>query len=35
MGVIIVVKGIKEKENLNKYLLNKSIIIRTLDNYNI
>ena len=28
-------KGIKEKENLNKYLLNKSIIIRTLDNYNI
>lgn len=28
-------KGIKEKDRLNKYLLSKSIIIRTLDNYNM
>ncbi len=28
-------KGIKEKIMLNKYLLSKSLIIRTLDNYNM
>jgi histidinol-phosphate aminotransferase len=28
-------KGIKEKIMLNRYLLSKSIIIRTLDNYNM
>ena len=27
--------GITEKKKLNKYLLSKSIIIRTLDNYNL